>query len=128
MLILVIEDEEPTRRGLQALLESAGHTVCWAESGESALTLLRREPVDLVLLDMTLKGRISGWDLAWYKYANPRTRAIPLIVTTAAEEEDVRDRSRADVLADAKCILSKPFDSTKLMTIINSINEDTVID
>jgi CheY-like chemotaxis protein len=50
--ILVIDDNEPVRGLLRAVLEGHGHTVTEAGQGRSAVQLLRQSPVDLVLTDI----------------------------------------------------------------------------
>lgn len=52
--ILVVDDEENTRLGLQLLLQSEGHRVCTAADGLCALALLQSDSVDLVLTDLQM--------------------------------------------------------------------------
>ena len=54
--ILVVDDELPMRESLQEILELEGFQVSQAESGEAALTILERTPVDLMLLDLKMKA------------------------------------------------------------------------
>ena len=50
--ILVIDDNEPVRGFLRAVLEAQGHTVTEAGQGRMAVQLLRHSSVDLVLTDI----------------------------------------------------------------------------
>ncbi len=54
--ILVVDDELPMRESLREILELEGFQVSLAESGEEALEVLRGAPIDLVLLDLRMKG------------------------------------------------------------------------
>lgn len=54
--VLIIDDEPNMRWVLGKALEQAGYTVLTAGSGDEGLALLARTPVDLVLLDLKLKG------------------------------------------------------------------------
>jgi DNA-binding response OmpR family regulator len=54
--ILIVDDELPMRESLQEILELEGFQVSQAESGETALSLLEQTPVDLMLLDLKMKG------------------------------------------------------------------------
>ena len=54
--ILIVDDEPNMRWVLGRALEQAGYTVHGATSGDEAANLLLREPVDLVLLDLKLRG------------------------------------------------------------------------
>jgi NtrC-family two-component system response regulator AlgB len=62
MDILVIDDETGLRRTLRTTLESMGHSVVEAGTGERALAVLRSQRIDLALLDLRL-GREAGLDL-----------------------------------------------------------------
>ena len=59
--VLIVDDDESTRDTLTAILKQ-DYRVLRASSGETALPLLSRENVDLVLLDVRLPG-ISGLEL-----------------------------------------------------------------
>jgi DNA-binding response OmpR family regulator len=103
--ILIVEDEQHLAIGLQFNLESDGHQVECAETGELALSRVDAEPaLDLVVLDVMLPG-IDGFHVA----AEMRKRGLltPVLMLTA--------RGRAeDVLkgfaAGADDYLPKPFD------------------
>ena len=62
MNILVVDDEEILQDVLGLLLRKEGFRPLLARSGEEALLLLDREPVDLVLLDLMLPG-MSGLEV-----------------------------------------------------------------
>jgi CheY-like chemotaxis protein len=53
--ILVVEDESSQRNGLIELLCAAGHLARGAASAREAMMLLRKCPVDVVLLDLVLE-------------------------------------------------------------------------
>ncbi|HZY42690.1 MAG TPA: response regulator transcription factor [Anaerolineae bacterium] len=54
--ILVVDDERAMRESLQEILEQEGFQVSQADGGETALALLKQTPVDLMLLDLKMKG------------------------------------------------------------------------
>ena len=54
--VLIIDDEPNMRWVLARALEQAGYAVHGAESGDEADRVLAREPIDLVVLDLRLKG------------------------------------------------------------------------
>jgi DNA-binding NtrC family response regulator len=63
--ILIVEDQFVEANNLQLILERAGYTVCGlARSVPEALELIEQKPIDLVLLDIYLKGPLTGIDLA----------------------------------------------------------------
>ncbi len=62
MDILLIDDEASLRRTLRTTLETMGHAVAEAASGDSALRVLQRQHFDLAVLDLRL-GREAGLDV-----------------------------------------------------------------
>jgi signal transduction histidine kinase len=89
--ILVVDDASHNRSQLSALLSEQGYTVLQAEDGEKALALLARQLPDLVLLDAHLPTP-NGFDLCQRLKADPRTRALPIILICAADEMLDKDR------------------------------------
>ena len=61
-VIALVDDDADYLHATQILLESEGHRTLIASDGPSALELLRREPVDLVLLDYFMPG-MTGEDV-----------------------------------------------------------------
>lgn len=58
--VLVVDDEEQLRDIASQILTSLGYR-CWAvASGDEAVSFLRRQAVDVVLLDMLLGGGMNG--------------------------------------------------------------------
>lgn len=83
--ILLVEDAADTRDLVAAVLEMAGHEVESAETGEQALGKLktpRRQP-DVILMDMSLPGRLSGLDVVRELRAAPIYDATPILALTA---------------------------------------------
>src|SRR5215203_5427782 len=66
--VLVVDDEPDIVDLMRDFLEAAGHAVVSAPDGPAAFTLLDRQPVDCVLLDLMLPG-MSGYDIV--KNATP---------------------------------------------------------
>ncbi|MDP6037692.1 MAG: response regulator, partial [Candidatus Latescibacteria bacterium] len=55
--ILIVDDDEPTRASVRAMLEPAGYNVIEASDGEVGLNLYRQEQVDLVVMDILMPGK-----------------------------------------------------------------------
>ena len=55
--ILVADDREDIREMLRAMLSMAGYDGLVAPAGESALTLMRAWPVDLIITDIFMPGK-----------------------------------------------------------------------
>jgi len=89
--ILVVEDEPGVARSTLAMLKQLGYEGLHASNGEEAIRRFREhhesiEPIDAVLIDMTLLGGLSGLDVAKELWAlHPGVR---LIATSGYFEDD----------------------------------------
>jgi len=54
--ILVVDDEQSIRESLEGILQDEGYRCLFAENGEIALSLVKEESIDLVLLDIWMPG------------------------------------------------------------------------
>jgi len=87
--ILVVDDDKGIVRLVRAYLEQAGYRVFVAYDGEMALSVIRNERPDLVVLDLMLPGR-DGWDITRIVRADPTLAGIPIIMLTARVEDTDR--------------------------------------
>jgi CheY-like chemotaxis protein len=83
--ILVADDEPNLRRVLAAILAREGYDVVQAADGAEALRQARRQPPDVVVLDIRLPG-IDGWAVLSALKADPATSDIPVIVVSVVDE------------------------------------------
>lgn len=84
--ILIVEDDKDIARLIQYNLDKAGHACEIAVTGEAALALLERQPVDLIILDVMLPG-VDGLEVCRSVKQNPERRHIPVMMLTAKGEE-----------------------------------------
>lgn len=90
--ILIVEDEFIVARDLQMILERAGYAVAGiADSVKNARLLLENNRVDMVLLDIYLKGRLTGIDLA----QELMTQHIPFIYISANSNEKILEAAKS---------------------------------
>lgn len=59
MKILVVDDEQLLVKGIKFNLENEGYQVLTAYDGAAAVELARREPLDLIILDLMMP-QLSG--------------------------------------------------------------------
>ena len=112
--ILIVEDEDATRDGLQQILGNLGYEVTAVTSGSEALELTADRPFDLLLTDLMLPG-VMGHVLAKELLARWPTLKI-ILMSGYSEDEAVR---RA-VTAGAVRFLQKPFDMATLARAVRA--------
>lgn len=106
MKILLVEDDDASRRSLQRLIERRGHEVVAVGSAEAAEAELRRNDFPFLILDWVLPG-MSGVDLCRRLRAEERGDELFIILATArAETADLEHALEAG----ANDYLTKPLD------------------
>jgi serine phosphatase RsbU (regulator of sigma subunit) len=116
--ILAVDDIEDNVFLLRVILENLGHTVLSAGSGPEALTLVRIEQVDLILLDIMMPV-MSGLEVARILKSDDATRHIPIIMLTA-RKSDVTEVVEG-LNAGAEEYLTKPFKEAELVARVASM-------
>lgn len=117
--ILVVDDNVSNRDLLRRRLERQGYVVILADGGSSALSLIDREPCDLILLDLLMPD-VSGFDVLLSLKSDVRFSDIPVIMISALDELDSIVRC---IEAGAEDYLTKPFDPILLRARIGSLLE-----
>ncbi len=111
--ILVVDDEPQLRRAMRATLTDLGYSVIEARTGEEALEVLRRDPTDLVLLDLNMPG-IGGLETC---RAIRQSFDIPIIILSVRNTE----RDKVDALdAGADDYVIKPYGIQELLARIRA--------
>jgi CheY-like chemotaxis protein len=113
--ILVVEDTAVNLEIAQALLEQAGFQVLTAVNGVEALDVLRREPVDLVLMDVQMP-LMDGYEATRQIRKDSQYRDLPILAMTA--NAMVGDRELC-IDAGMNDHLAKPIDLQSLLAKIN---------
>ncbi|MBL6974603.1 MAG: response regulator [Deltaproteobacteria bacterium] len=76
--VLVVDDEQDFREMLSRHLEDKCLQVLTADSGENALDVLLKSPVDVVILDVKMPGLSGIETLRWIKKDHPEVEVIML--------------------------------------------------
>jgi len=115
--ILVVDDEIDLLELVRYNLVKEGYDVVCVGSGEEALKAARKDPPDLIVLDLMLPT-VDGLEVCRRLKAEARTRDIPIVMLTAkSEETDVisgLDRGADDYIA-------KPFSPRVLTARIKAL-------
>jgi two-component system, NtrC family, response regulator PilR len=112
--ILVVDDEQGMRDFLKIMLRKQGYQVQTASNGETAISILKESPFDLVISDIRMPG-ISGLDLlASAKELYPN---LPVIMITAFASPDDAVVAMKNGAFD---YISKPFNIEEIKSVVDS--------
>lgn len=110
--ILVVDDDNAVRTGLEAVLVAEGYEVVTASNGVQALAILRRERCDLALLDMNMP-LLNGWGTIGELWR--LQRGLPFIIITARPDLGTVAREAGVEL------MEKPLDLPRLFQRIGEL-------
>ena len=116
--ILIVEDETIVAMDLESQLKAAGHEVmARVTTAEEALELATANRPDLVLMDITLAGRMDGVEAAGaIRRLYPAGACPPIIALTANAFAEDRQRYLDLGLDD---YLAKPFDRAAMTAVLD---------
>ncbi|MCG6906703.1 MAG: sigma-54 dependent transcriptional regulator [Desulfobacteraceae bacterium] len=110
--LLIVDDERSMREVLEYMLAREGYRVSCADSGQAAIALLRKTPIDLLLCDIRL-GDMTGLEvLRAAKAQRPETVVIMISAYASAET------AVAAMNDGAYDYVPKPFDNAELKQAI----------
>jgi CheY-like chemotaxis protein len=113
--VLIIDDDEKSRKLLRIMIRGLGYETIEAEDGEQGVRLAREKMPDLILMDMRMPV-MDGIEAAKLLKVDPLTSDIPIIATTASAIKGDRER----IMLEAGCngYMSKPIDVRSFMEIV----------
>jgi CheY-like chemotaxis protein len=113
--ILVVDDDAAITATFEIILVGEGYEVKTATAGVEAIEMARREPFDVVLLDLVMPGIDGLVALRRLREVAPQARVIILsaYIEPAREAEAFR--------LGAEAVLSKPPDISKLLRYLGEL-------
>lgn len=115
MRLLLAEDDDKLGKGIRTGLSYEGHAVDWVKDGDTALSALRDETYDVLLLDLGLP-KLSGLDVL--DKLREEGLSLPVLILTARDSIDDRisvlDRGADDYIV-------KPCDLGELSARIRAL-------
>jgi two-component system, sensor histidine kinase len=81
-IVLLVDDDEDSRRIFQLALEHAGHTVLTARDGSEGARLAKFHEPDVILMDIGMPV-MDGFSALKILRANPATHDLPILALTA---------------------------------------------
>ena len=115
--VLLVEDNQVIRELLAVILRRAGHEVFTASDGVEGLQQFQLQQPDLLITDLIMP-RMNGCELC--KHVR-EISAVPTVLITGA----ILDDSGIDLVSgEVDAFLSKPFGSSELLAVIDSLFAD----
>jgi len=114
--ILIVDDDQSACQALSQLLGREGYEVRCAPSGQTALTLAREEPPELILLDVRLPD-VDGFEVCRRLKEETGTRGVPVIFLSAPE--DAQDKGKGFAAGGADCI-PRPFHGEEVLARVRT--------
>ena len=120
--ILIVDDNEVIVKTISLKLKGAGYQVATAQDGAEAMSVVRMEKPDLILLDITFPPDVAGvpWDgfriMEWLHRVD-ESRKIPIIIITGGEDVKNKDRAMA---SGAVAFFHKPINHDDLLKVVRS--------
>jgi len=112
--VLVVEDDNLSRRNISFYLRQAGHKVVETNTGETAIDVMAGANFDAVISDYRLSGRINGMDVL--RYHAQKLPGKRLILLTAFGSDDLR----AETEASGAFYREKPIAMDDLLASVES--------
>jgi DNA-binding response OmpR family regulator len=114
--VLIVDDEPAICRALKLALERAGYDAVAAQSGDSALTVLSLEPVDVLLLDLRIPDTRGDVVFELAAATHPHLRHQTLFMTG-----DISERS-SKLIQSCNCpMIKKPFELAEMIAQIGAL-------
>ena len=115
--VLVVDDDEKSRRLMRDLLAVHGYQLSEAVDGEDALRAVKAEPPDVILMDVMMP-KMDGFEACRKLQADERTAPIPVLLVTALH--DRADRLRG-VASGATDFITKPIDTAEVLLRVRNV-------
>tara|TARA_R110001599_G_scaffold64023_3_gene179115 strand:- start:754952 stop:755317 length:366 start_codon:yes stop_codon:yes gene_type:complete len=115
--ILIVDDSPTERYFLTDILVKNGFTVSTAENGEEALTKIKADRPDLILMDVVMPGQ-NGFQITRAIARDPETENVPIFICTSKGQETDRIWG---LRQGARDYLVKPVDPGELLSKIANL-------
>ena len=117
-LILLVDDHEPMRTTLTALLKNMGHQVLTAADGKQALATQKKTPAEILLTDIFMP-EMDGFELIQnFRKSYPEVKIIA--VSGGVPKNPGGPYLNIAQKFGAKWVLPKPFTANELSAVIRA--------
>jgi DNA-binding response OmpR family regulator len=127
--VLVVDDEQDILETLNYSLRHRGYDVTRAADGLEALTLAKRRPPDIMILDVMLPG-CNGYEVSrllkeWMDDQPPQRR-FPIVLLTARRVDTAERERFVATWSRADACLYKPFALEDILATVERMTRQTV--
>lgn len=112
--ILVVDDDQDMVFIITEFLKKNGYEVFSASDGEQALELIKNNPPELIIADLTMP-KMGGWHFT--QKVREKYATVPIIVLSGLLEND----TEPETFEAANAYMGKPFDIFKLFEKVQSL-------
>ena len=116
-LVLIVEDNEKSRRLLRDILQARGYRTIESDTAEKGIELAQESVPAIILMDIQLPG-INGIEARTRLKEDPITKDIPVVAVTASAM--LHDRSDIEA-AGFDAFQSKPIDINEILKLIGDL-------
>ena len=119
--ILIVDDNEATRKEIRGVVENLDYSTLEARSGSEALNMVNKEMPDLIILDIILPD-FDGFKILCQLKRNLRTKHIPVILLSAIEKPEEKAKG---LILGASDFITKPFSPLEFSARVEMLLERT---
>ena len=113
--ILVVEDDQHTRKLISAVLKQEGYTSFAAVDGEDALQIMDKQQIDLIILDIMMP-KMDGYELT--KHLRSSDQKLPILMVSAKQLPEDKHRG---FLAGTDDYMTKPLDIKEMVWRVKAL-------
>jgi len=121
--VLVIDDDPDFLSFVQIVLRANGYEVCTATTSNEGLEMMRRNPPDLVIVDVMMSYVLDGWSVSREMRSDPRLREIPLMMVSAIVSDEEDNLFPQGEKEHVKAFMSKPLDPAALLRRVAELTQ-----
>lgn len=118
--ILIVDDQFQIRQLVTWALEESGYELREASTGEAALRMALDNRPDLILLDVSMPGRMDGFQTCTEIRRHGVLKGVRIVLLTAHDSKADREKG---IAAGANAYLVKPFKPAQLRGVIHKLLE-----
>jgi DNA-binding response OmpR family regulator len=118
MKVLVVEDSDIISNAIRLILENEGIKVIVANDGSNVVKTVKKEGIDLVILDLMMPG-VSGEKAYEMLKKDEKTKNVKIMILTAR----IDALKWNSTLKDCDKFMTKPFDNKHLVSEVKKLLE-----